>query len=58
MKERKTRRGEVEQTNEAAEIFNKSMRFNRAFIPDQEDEQTEDHSESDALYHHYSDKPE
>jgi hypothetical protein len=56
MKEQKTRRGTVEQTNEAAEIFSQAMRFNKAFAPDRKAEQLDEDSESDALLHHYSDK--
>ncbi|KHE68536.1 hypothetical protein [Halobacillus sp. BBL2006] len=56
MKEPKTRRGKVEQTNEAAEIFSQAMRFNKAFAPDRKAKQLEEESESDALLHHYSDK--
>ncbi|WP_226585280.1 hypothetical protein [Halobacillus litoralis] len=56
MTEKKTRRGTVEQTNEMAQIFNKPMRYNQAFSHQRED--SEDHSESDAMYHHYSDHPE
>lgn len=55
MNERNPRRGKVEQTNEAAEIFSKAMRFNKAFTPDQKANTLEDESESDAMYHHYSD---
>ncbi|MGI8316426.1 hypothetical protein [Halobacillus mangrovi] len=56
MEDRKTRRGTVEQTNEAAEIFSQAMRFNKVFAPDQKAEKLEDDSESDAMLHHYSDK--
>lgn len=56
MEDRKTRRGKVEQTNEAAEIFSQAMRFNKAFAPDQKAKQLEEDSESDAMLHYYSDK--
>ncbi|ELK46680.1 hypothetical protein QRD89_01625 [Halobacillus sp. ACCC02827] len=46
---------EQETSNEAAELFNKKPRLDKAFAPDEE-KQAEDHSESDALFHHYSDK--
>lgn len=56
MKNPLTRRGKVEQTNEMAEMFNRSIKYNKAFTHESDD--TEDHSESDALYHHYSDHKE
>lgn len=53
MENHKIRRGKVEQTNEIAEVFNRKMSYNQAFSHQTED--SEPHSESEALYHHYSD---
>ncbi|MYL21690.1 hypothetical protein GLW04_17465 [Halobacillus litoralis] len=57
MTEKKTRRGHVEQSNEAAEAFNRSAKFNQAFSHEPPEALQEDHnhSEGDSLLHHYSD---
>jgi hypothetical protein len=53
MENQKLRRGKVEQTNEMAEVFNRKLNYNQAFSHQPED--SEAHTESDALNHHYSD---
>ncbi|MGR9047739.1 hypothetical protein LC065_03090 [Halobacillus litoralis] len=53
MKQKKQRRGTVEQTNEMAQVFNRKLSYNQSFSHQADDEEV--HSESEALYHHYSD---
>ncbi|CDQ21579.1 hypothetical protein SAMN05192559_11118 [Halobacillus karajensis] len=53
MKKRKPRRGNVKQTNEMAQVFNRKLHYNQAFS--HQTDNAEVHSESEALYHHYAD---
>lgn len=56
MTNKKQRRGRVEDTNEAAEIFSSRLTYTKAFVPQQETKAEENHSEGEAMYHHYTDE--
>ncbi|WP_394220026.1 hypothetical protein [Halobacillus trueperi] len=53
MNQKKHRRGTVEQTSEMAQVFNRKLSYNQSFSHQADD--SEVHTESEALYHHYSD---
>ncbi|MGP4076142.1 hypothetical protein [Halobacillus sp. K22] len=56
MTSKKQRRGKVESTNEAAEIFNSRLTYTKAFAHHQETNSEDKPSEGDAMYHHYTDE--
>ncbi|MCA1012412.1 hypothetical protein [Halobacillus halophilus] len=56
MANKKPRRGKVEDTNEAAEIFSSRLTYTKAFVPQQETVAEEKPSEGEAMYHHYTDE--
>ncbi|UOQ44443.1 hypothetical protein MUN89_00135 [Halobacillus salinarum] len=56
MKNKKTKRGKVHVSNEAAEVFSHSLHFNKAFSHTKRDEPHTPDSESEAMLNFYSDE--